>query len=399
MKSVQAAVLAGCLVMVGACAGPLAEPVLSVSPDRASFDGRTERVILKIHAWEAGEKLGGGVVRLTAPVGEFIGGSELILSDGFVTATYACSPADEPACVGSIRISAEWAGMHATTQVIGVERVPPESVKWEVVPTGVSAALLAIASAKDGTAWAVGEHGVVLHLVGRTWTKVPTGVGSTLRGVAMGPADEPIVVGDDGVMLRWQGDHFSLLVQEGDDLTAVATGNDGVVHVGGASGLLYEFVGDRLDPALDLRTPVLSIAPQGADVWATGEGLLTRFSAGQWLSMPVPVSGKLSFAQTGRDALWLVGERTGATSVSGLLVSGPMPNWRTTALPEPVRAIAEVPGVAERFALTSAHLYRQLDDGHWDAVECPSPASAITSRADGDLVLIGPSGISLLRTH
>jgi hypothetical protein len=370
-----------------------------VSPDRSSFEGRSERVILKIRAWEAGEKPAGGVVHLTAPVGEFVGGADLILNEGFVTATYACSPVDDPACVGSIRISAEWGGLHTTTQVIGVEIIPPEAVKWEVVPTGVNAALLAIARGKDGTAWAVGEHGVVLRLTGRTWTKVPTGVGSTLRAVAMAANDSPVVVGDDGVILRWSVDHFSLLIEDGYAFTAVAQGSDGAIHLGTAEGILAELAGERVVPALDLRTPVLSIASQAADVWATGDGVLTRFSGGQWLSMPIPVPGRLSFAQEGRDALWLAGERTGATSVSGLLVSGPMPAWRSTALPEPVRAIAEVPGVEERFALTTHHLYRQVDAGKWELVESPISATALTSRANGDLVMVGAPGISLLRTH
>lgn len=399
MKSVRAVVVAAIAVWVSACGVPLSDPELRISPDRSTFDGRAERVIVKLRAWEAGEIPAGGVVHLTAPVGQFIGGADIILSEGFATATYACSPVDEAACVGSIRISAEWNGQHATTQVIGVEPMLPESVRWEVVPTRVNAALLAIAASRDGSAWAVGERGVVLHLVGREWTRVPTGVGSTLRAVTMGANDAPVVVGDDGVMLLWSGDHFEPLFVDGEDFTAVAYDGMGVLHVGAKSGLLFEYTGARLDPVLDLRTPVLSIAAQGVEAWATADGMLARFQSGAWLSVPVPVPGRITLAQTGRDALWLGGERSGATTVSGLLVSGPMPQWRSTALPEPVRAIAEVPDVAERFALTTAHLYRQLADGRWDSIDCPTNPTAMTSRAAGDLVLVGAPGISLLRTH
>ncbi len=384
-------------VIVSACGAPVVEPALSISPDRASFDGRVERVVVKIRAWEAGESPGGGVVHLTAPVGHFIGGDQEVLADGFVTATYACSPTEEAACLGPIRLSVEWSDLHATTLVVGVDPVAPVPVSWEVVPTMTSARLLALGAAPDGSAWAVGERGTVLHLVGRTWVNVSSGVVSTLRGVAFSATGAPVVVGDDGTVLEWSGERFMLTTVEGADFTAVAVDAHGALHLGSATGMLFDQRLGGFEPVLDLRTPVLSLARQDGELWATGDAVLAHFSAGQWLSVPLPAQGRFFFAQTGADGIWLGGERMGTGSSIGILVQGPSPGWRTTLLPEPVRAIAEVPGMAERFALSSAHLYRQLEGGKWDVVEVPSTAVALASRATGDLVLLGPPGISLLR--
>lgn len=385
-------------VTAAGCGPAAEEPTLYLSPDRSSFDGRSERVIVKVRAFEVGGMPAGGVVRLTAPVGHFVGGDEVVLSDGFATATYACSPEEEAACEGTVRLAGAWGGLSASTQVSITPALNLAPVEWEVVPTHSLASLLAIAPAADGSAWAVGERGTVLHLVGRRWLGVPSPVRSTLRAVAMDADGDPVIVGDEGVVLRLVAGALQRLpFPARESFTAVAIDARGQVLLGAASGVLSTIVGEELQAQLELRTPILAMARQSEEVWATGDGVLARFASTQWLNLPMPVAARLTVAQTGREGLWLGGEREGATAVSGVIVTGPSPSWRTTALPEPVRAFAEVPGEAERFALTSQHLYRQLGDGKWDQVTVPSAAAAMASRTHGDLVLVGPPGISLLR--
>ena len=379
--------------------GPAAEdPALYLSPDRGSFDGRSERVIVKIRAFEVGGSAATGVVHLTAPVGHFINGEEVVLSEGFATATYACSPDEEAACSGTVRLAGEWGAVHATTQVSIMPALVATPVEWQVVPTHSLATILAIVSAADGSAWAVGERGTVLHLVEREWHVVPSPVRSTLRAVAMDSNGEPVVVGDEGVVLRRISAHLEQIpFALKSAFRAVAVDSQGVVLIGDDAGVLSSIVGDELQPKLDLRTPILAMARQGDEVWATGDGVLARCTSGQWMNLPMPLTAKLTVAQPGRESVWLGGEREGATSVSGVIVAGPSPGWRTTALPAPVRAFAEVPNMAERFALTPTHLYRQLADAKWESVAVPMVATAMTSRARGDLVLVGPPGISVLR--
>jgi hypothetical protein len=355
-------------------------------------------VIVKIHAFEVGGSPATGVVHLTAPVGHFVNGEDVVLTEGFATATYACSPDEEAACSGTVRLAGEWASLHATTQVSIAPALVVTPVEWQVVPTHSLASIFAITSAADGSAWAVGGRGTVLHLIDREWQVVASPVHAALRAVAMDSNGDPVIVGDEGVVLRRISAHLEQLpFPTKTNFSAVAVDGDGVVLIGDDTGVLSTIVGDELQPKLDLRTPILAMARQGDEVWATGDGVLARFASSQWMNLPTPLTAKLTVAQPTRECLWLGGEREGATSVSGVLLAGPNPSWRTTVLPEPVRAFAEVPNMAERFALTPSHLYRQLADGKWETVTVPATATAMTSRARGDLVLVGQPGISLLR--
>jgi hypothetical protein len=388
--------IVSCVVVCG-CA-PLVDPVLVVSPDRSAFDGRTERVVLKVRAWDETEAPAGGIVSLSASVGSFIGGSDVILDHGFVSATYACNPDQEPSCLGPIRISAEWNGQIASAQVLGYEANPPAPVVWEVVPTGVAARLVSLVVARDGSVFGVGEHGAAVQLVGRQWRTLHTGVAADLNAIALGPDGNPVAVGDDGVVLEWTDAGFVRWSAGAHDLTALAFDAHGVLHVGTSAGLILFKTSEGFVAELQLATRVRSLVVQSGEVWATGEGVLAKWSGGAWESLPSPVSGRLDVAMAGKDALWLAGERSGATTTQGLLVSGPMPTWKTAALAEPIRGMVEVPGSPERFAFGASMVFRQLGEDAWKPVDCPATGMlASASREPRDLVLVGPRGISMLR--
>lgn len=397
MKSVRIPSLALAAVIAAACGPALEEPALFLSPDRSTFDGKTERVVVKVRAFGVGGVPAMGVVRLTAPVGHFVGGDQVELSEGFATATYACSPEEEAACSGPVRLAGEWESLHATTQVNVAAALLIAPVEWEVVSTNTLASLVAIAAAPDGSAWAVGEGGTVVQLIDRRWRVVHTPVRTTLRAVAFDGAGNPVVAGDKGVVLTWVSGGFQRLPIFDQHWWAVAVDREGRIHLGAASGLLALWSGGELLPQLDLGAPILGLAQQAGEVWASGEGKLARFSGGQWMNLPMPLNARLSVVQAGPTGLWLAGARE--ASSAGVVLRGPHPAWLATTLPEPVHALAEVPGVPERFALTHARLYRQLEDEQWEPIALPARAAAMTSRAKGDLVLVGPPGFSLLRAR
>lgn len=389
------------VVIVSGCAPTPEEPALFLSADRGAFDGRLERLVLRVKAFGVGGSPGEGSVRLSAPVGHFIGGDEVVLADGFATATYACDPDEDRACNGTVRLSGVWGALNASTQVTLSDTIVIEPVKWQVVSTASLDELVALAVAPDGSAWAVGARGTVRHLVGRAWQVVPSPVRSDLRALAFDADGKAVIVGDDGVVLREQAGQLAPLPLElSDDVSAVAIGPGGELLLGTTRGVLSTIDAEnRLVPQLDLRAPVRAMARQGADVWAAADGALARYSEGAWFNLPMPVSAQFTFAQAGASNLWLGGFRQGATTQQGVLLAGPSPTWRSVTLPAPVQGFAEVPGADERFALSSVRLYRQIGASDWDEVALPAGMSAIASRAPGDLVLVGPPGFSLLRTR
>lgn len=383
----------------GSACAPKGEPVLTLSPDRTSFDGRTERVAFRVRAFDEDGLPAGGVVSLTATVGHFIGPADLILEEGVGTATFACNPEEQPACLGSLRVTAAWTGLSVVSQVVGVIAEAPAPVRWDVVPTGVAVELHAMVATRDDVVWAVGERGVVVRLEGSAWRPVHSGVGTQLRAISLDPNGQPVVVGDDGVVLRWSGSEFVAWPMTGveDDFTAVAFDAAGRLVVGARSGLVSFDRGGELEASMDLRTAVTSMVMRDEGLWVTGSGVLAKYADGFWLTLPSPTTGTLRRAFAGESALWLTGDRAGAQTMQGLVVSGPMPTWKTTALPAPISGLVEVPHVAERFAFGGARLFRQLKDGDWVDTECPSEVEAGVSRGPDDLVLVGPPGISLVR--
>lgn len=392
-------VLIGLLCVFGGACAPKGEPFLVLTPDKVVFDGRTERVSFRVHAYLEDDSPGGGLLQLDSPVGTFVGGTNLILDQGVATSTFVCNPDEQLACLGSIRVTAQWNGVDAVAQLRNVLAAPPATVNWSVVPTGLPFAMHASVVDRGGLVWAVGERGAVARLEGDQWTAVHSMVGTALRAATIGPTGKPVIVGDDGVVMVWSGSQFApwpvQLPQE--NFTAVAFNSHDQLLLGTESGLIYEQQGAELVPTISLHTPVLSLVQGAMGLWATGEGVLLQSVSDQWFSLPSPTNGTLRRAYPGGAKLWLTGDREGARSPQGLLVAGPAPSWRTTALSVPVTGMVEVAGGAERFAFGENHLFRQIEDGSWSSVPCPSVIEAGASRGTGDLVLVGPPGISLVR--
>lgn len=391
------AVAAFSVVSVFAACVPADQAGLSLSPDSPAFDGETQRAVFRIRAVDANGTPGTGAVKLTAPVGRFL--DEPVLVDGFATATYSCAPSENVACDGAVRIGAEWNG-NFTSAAVTVRKAPvSNTVKWEVHSTGTNATLLAINTAPNGVAWAVGENGTVVRLVNNAWEAVSAPVTTTLRAIAFDAAGQPVIVGYRGTLLVFRDNAFLQLPSTfTEDFTAVAVDAAGSIHVGTRGGSLLRLVDGTLQLERVAPGSIESIAATGNELWAVGDSFTAHWTPDAWSLMPSPLNAQLSSAVAVDGAVLLTGSVEGEERRYGVLVSGPSPKWTSSAIPEPVSAATR--SGDERFALTnSGRLYRQEGNGNWQGVDLPATPRAMTSRGVGDLVVLAAPGVSLIRSR
>lgn len=79
---------------------------------------------------------------------------------------------------------------------------------WDAMDSGVTTDLLSIWGVQ-GTAFAVGDAGVVLRLSGDTWNKEDSGVDVSLRGVWADAPNDAYAVGAAGTILHFDGTSWS----------------------------------------------------------------------------------------------------------------------------------------------------------------------------------------------
>ncbi|MGV3619726.1 MAG: hypothetical protein ACO1OB_02855 [Archangium sp.] len=382
--------------MLGACA-PADRSTFLVSADTSAIDGDTQRAVFRIQAVDVDGNPGTGAVKLTAPVGRFL--DEAVLVDGFATAAYRCAPSEDTACNGPVRIGAEWNGNFASA-VITVRTAPVSStVKWEVRGTNTTSNLLAVATSPTGIAWAVGEHGAVVRLVNDAWETVSAPVTTTLRAITFDHEGQPVVVGYGGTLLQFRdGSFVAVPTAITEDFTAVAVDAAGTVHVGTRGGALLRLEAGALVLHRTAPGSIESMASNGAELWAVGDTFAARWVPDAWELMASPLDAQFSSATTVDGAVLLSGSIAGEERRFGVLVTGPSPQWTSSALPEPVTAATR--SGDERFALgSSGRMYRQEGNGSWLGVELPAVPRAMTSRGPGDLVVLSRPGVSLVRSR
>ncbi len=153
---------------------------------------------------------------------------------------------------------------------------------WTPLVTPTERDLLAVWSSPTGTAWAVGEAGVILRHDGTGWAAIPSGPdgGLTvdLRGV-WGAADDDVwAVGTGGTVVHWDGRIWGRAMPD-----ATFALND----VWGLSG---------------------------ADAWAVGSGgTILHFDGQQWLS-------EASGSEHALNAIWGTPERVWAVGEHGTIL-------------------------------------------------------------------------------
>jgi hypothetical protein len=189
---------------------------------------------------------------------------------------------------------------------------------WIADPATASDWLYAVWSANDGTAWAVGDHGLLAHWDGAAWTEPypPSLPGQSLFAAIWGAAGDDIYVGNaelpDASMLY---------------------------HFDGAS-----FQAVQLPPAgSDFR--VVSIAGSGAsDVWLAGIDYshqpntvsIDHFDGAAWtpVTPPAALADVAGVFSTGPGEIWIAA--TEAPSYAAVLLhgrtSGGATTWQVAAL-------------------------------------------------------------------
>ncbi len=394
MHTPRLSILTALAALAAACAP--GEPALYLTSNVSTFDGRTQHAVLRVQAFQADGQPGQGVVSLVTPAGHFADGAQVSLVDGIGSASFLCDPAEDTACNGPVRVSATWAALTAGVSVRVTPVTTVTQVHWKAVSTGTLEALNALAVADARTLWAVGTGGAVRRLVDATWGPVLSGTQETLLAVSMADGGVPVAVGERGTFLRWQGSAFELLGGDPkEDYTAVAarTGDD--VIIGTASGALLHWDGAQLVAEADLGSPVRSLTVRGDEVWAGGVGAMAVRSQGAWQVQTSPVLASLQVALPSPEGLYLGGSRMDVGG--GVLLLGPA-EWRTQTLSQPLTALAVVPQSMERFAVTSSQVLRAEGTGTaWVSTSAPMGGSAAGSRGLGDLVVVGPAGLSIMR--
>ena len=143
-------------------------------------------------------------------------------------------------------------------------------------------------------AWAVGDHGTLLHWDGGRWTPRESGVGERLRAVAGNGPHDVWAVGDLGAAIHSDGDRWQLrrvpgLPRELGDVWvspaghAWAVGGDAVARWDGSGWTVEAVPGARF-------ATVWGSADE--DVWAGGGEFLRRWDGTHWSDVPLPAFSK-----------------------------------------------------------------------------------------------------------
>jgi photosystem II stability/assembly factor-like uncharacterized protein len=145
-------------------------------------------------------------------------------------------------------------------------------------------AILDIALMADGSGWAVGEAGTILHYDGRAWQSVSSPTDKTLHSVAFASENDGWAVGEAGTILHYDGRAWR-------SITAPTTSADELVDV----ALLNDqgwAVGKRFNTISEIF-----------------EGLILHLKAGAWSQVSIPQTRPLhGVALASPDDGMIVGE-------------------------------------------------------------------------------------------
>lgn len=382
------------------CVAP-ATPDFSFSSDKYTFDGRSERAIVSIQAFDERGNPGSGIVQLTAAVGTFVEGDQVALVAGTGSATFRCAPAEEAACAGPVRLGATWRGENRALTVRVTPSDPLARPLWRAVPTMQAVTLYAAALAPDRTVWAVGERGAVLpFLANGTWgAPMESGVTSTLRALTISSDGVLTIVGDDGVVLTGPPSALRPLSHTRTESFSAVLRHDGKLYVASANGTVGVYEVNDFIVSTVSTMPLNALAPLGAGVVAVGdEGMFTT-QGPAWVPMAAPVLARWLKVQVDADGLWALGRRSTMTA-DPVLVQGPGPDWKSSSLPNgAVQAMAWGTGSADRYVATDTSIFRHQVGGTWEDLEAPSGGNAIVALGGTQVLVVGPPGISLIRVR
>lgn len=388
------------IVLLVGC-GPAATVDFTFSPDRQTFDGRTQRAIVNVVAVDERGNPGTGIVQLTTGVGSFVEGPELALVSGAGSATFRCNPAEDPACAGTVRLGATWRGENRSFTIRVTPSDPNERPLWRVVPTLQPVTLYAAARGPDGKVWAVGERGTLLSFEGTAWNPpVATGVTTTLRAIAIDAQGTMTIAGDLGIMLVGTPPSLQRVRHSmTEDFSALAW-HQQQLYVGTRTGVVAGYDGSDFVRSQVSSLPINSLTTRdGALVAAGDDGLFSSSDGSNWSAMTTPVIARWLEVHSDADGLWALGRRV-TVGAEPILIRGPGPDWRSASLPTGgVQAMSWGTGSADRWVVTESSVFRQQVGSAWEDLDAPAGGNAIVQLGGISVLVVGPPGVSLLRVR
>lgn len=123
IKRVTLGVLAALAV---GCEPKKVEPELVLTAAPRTIDSKGQKTTLKALATDEDAKPGAGTVRFSAAAGSLKAGTEVSLLAGEATIDFSCDVAVDPACSGTVRVTAEWVSAGKTiTANTNITVTPP----------------------------------------------------------------------------------------------------------------------------------------------------------------------------------------------------------------------------------------------------------------------------------
>ncbi|MFH1148964.1 MAG: hypothetical protein V1748_00660 [Actinomycetota bacterium] len=183
-----------------------------------------------------------------------------------------------------------------------------DGTNWSRHDAGTTLQLNAVCAIDPSHVWVVGSRGFAALFDGRSWRAVPTGVDRELTAVSALDPEHVWAVGWGGIVLFFDGERWSTERLDAAVLRGVRAVDRTEVWAVGDSGLLYRYDGDRWarrPSGTDLELTAVAAAP-GAPQAVGLEGTIVTLDG---KSARVTHDGNTTFrgvARTG-DSRWAVG--------------------------------------------------------------------------------------------
>lgn len=141
MRQLKLSVAMAAIALV-ACGPQKVDPQLIISPSPRTIDGEGQTTQVRVQTTDEYGKPGTGTVRLTSTHGTLVDGTDIALTDGEGTTTFGCNRADDPECVGSVRLTGTWNGLSINTNItVKPAHIPDGGLGLTATPSSIGVAL------------------------------------------------------------------------------------------------------------------------------------------------------------------------------------------------------------------------------------------------------------------
>ena len=170
---------------------------------------------------------------------------------------------------------------------------------------GAGPAFHSVRGSGPGAAWAVGEQGTAVRLVGDTWTPVDTGSTATLGGLSSFSVANAFAVELGGArVLAWNGQAWGPLGADRAERNALATFGLSSKQAWVVGDGIERWDGQSWTPEVASGATYSSIfASFVTDIWAVGPGGIQHYDGKAWSPVAAP-SGAGALSGVWVSALW-----------------------------------------------------------------------------------------------